>query len=37
VGIEECFVEDSAVEGEGPEHNAVHEHPSYKRWSGSFV
>jgi hypothetical protein len=35
--VEEGLVQDSAVEGEGPEHDTVHEHPSYKWRSSSFV
>ena len=37
VRVEEGFVQDSSVEGEGPEHDAVHEHPSYKRWGSPLV
>jgi hypothetical protein len=37
VRIEERLMEDSAVEGEGTQHDAVHEHPSYQRGCGSFV
>jgi len=37
VRVEEGLVKDSAVEGEGSEHDAVHKHPSYKRWGSSFI
>lgn len=37
VGVEEGLVEDAAVEGQGAEHDAVHEHPAYERRRGSLV
>lgn len=35
--VEEGLVKDSAVEGEGSQHDAIHKHPSYKRRGSSFV
>jgi hypothetical protein len=37
VRVEEGLVQDSAVEGEGSQHDAVHKHPSYERRGGPFV
>jgi hypothetical protein len=37
VRVEEGLVKDSAVEGEGSQHDAIHKHPSYKRRGSSFV
>lgn len=35
--IEEGLVEDSTIESEGSEHDAIHEHPPDERGSSSFV